>query len=359
MATKNIVPRATNEGNIGRADKKWIGGYFNNLIDLGKINFTDPTTLTIASGVVTITQSYNYIDTESSAASDDLNTISGGVTGDSLYICALNTARTVVLKHGTGNILTSDGLDISLDNTEKIVQLIFNGANWIVAGSAAGGAPGSSGYSGYSGLGLSGYSGYSGTNGSAGIPGSPGSSGYSGYSGAGTSGYSGYSGTRDIDVRPILFNLDTTDTGADYGTWTTVQTIDYSATVVGSAWGSFKMPLGWDVSKDINFDVVYNLNGLNNTKNISLTCAVWAFGENDKPNIASPTTTTTYVLSSGTAQNDMLHTLLEATSAFDIAAGSLTAGDTISIKFTRNATDAVNDTYTGTFQLISILAYQP
>ena len=192
MATKNIVPRATNEGNIGRADKKWIGGYFNNLIDLGKINFTDPTTLTIASGVVTITQSYNYIDTESSTASDDLNTISGGATGDSLYICALNTARTIVLKHGTGNILTSDGLDISLDSTEKIVQLIYNGANWIVAGSAAGGAPGSSGYSGYSGLGLSGYSGYSGISGYSGYSGQ---SGYSGYSGSGVSGYSGYSGS--------------------------------------------------------------------------------------------------------------------------------------------------------------------
>lgn len=353
MATKNIVPRANGEGNIGRSGKKWIGGYFNNLVDLGKINFTDPVILTIASGIVTITQSYNYIDTESSSASDDLDTISGGVTGDSIYICAANTSRTVILKHGVGNILTSDGLDINIDNTEKIIQLIFNGSNWIVAGSASGGAVGASGYSGYSGLGLSGYSG------AVGSSGSPGTSGYSGYSGAGTSGYSGFSGTRDIDVRPILFNLDTTDLGADYGTWTTVQTIDYSATVVGSAWGSFKMPIGWDVSKDINFDIVYNINGLDNTKTISLNCDVWAFGEGEKPNTASPTTTTTYVLNSGTAQNDMLHVLLESTSAFDIAAASLTAGDTISIKFWRNATDAVNDTYTGTFQLISILAYQP
>lgn len=104
------------------------------------LKLTDATELTIATGAVTVTQSYHSIDTESDAASDDLDTINGGVAGDVLYIFANNDARTVVVKNGTGNILTYDGNDISLDEDHKVIELLFNGTNWRVVGVVGGGS---------------------------------------------------------------------------------------------------------------------------------------------------------------------------------------------------------------------------
>jgi len=119
-----------------------------NLIDVDILNFNDATELTIAAGAITITQSYHKIDTEADAASSDLTTISGGTAGDVIYLCAENDARTVVLKHddtaGAGKILTSDGNDYSLDDDNKIVQLVYNSvdSHWRMVGAAgsAGGA---------------------------------------------------------------------------------------------------------------------------------------------------------------------------------------------------------------------------
>jgi hypothetical protein len=108
---------------------------------LDSIQFAAATELTIATGAVTITQSNHTIDTEGDAASDDLDTISGGATGDVLYLRAANDARTVVLKHGTGNIQLYGEADVELDEDHKTVQLLYNGTNWLqVGGSGAGGS---------------------------------------------------------------------------------------------------------------------------------------------------------------------------------------------------------------------------
>lgn len=112
----------------------------NDIADLGKLNFDDATELTIAGGAVTATQAYHTIDTESDDASDDLDTINGDVAGDVLYLRAADGARTVVLKHGTGNILISGDADYSLDDATKEVQLHSDGTNWHMVGSAGGGA---------------------------------------------------------------------------------------------------------------------------------------------------------------------------------------------------------------------------
>lgn len=81
--------------------------------------------LTIASGIVTFTKSYHRIDTESDAATDDLDTINVGADGRILFLRAENAARTVVLKDGTGN-LDLGGKDISLIDTEQVVALIYD-----------------------------------------------------------------------------------------------------------------------------------------------------------------------------------------------------------------------------------------
>jgi hypothetical protein len=102
------------------------------------VNFGSASSLTIATGTVTRGASSYYlsIDTEAAAASDDLDTInSGGASaGIAIMIKAANTARTVVIKHNTGNIQLNGGLDFSLDNTEKAVLLFWDGTNWIGIG---------------------------------------------------------------------------------------------------------------------------------------------------------------------------------------------------------------------------------
>lgn len=85
---------------------------------------------TIASGAITITDSFHTVDTEASAASDDLDTINGGNSGDILYLAAANDARTVVLKHGTGNIYLNGGTDVSLDTDDKTIKLFYHNSVW-------------------------------------------------------------------------------------------------------------------------------------------------------------------------------------------------------------------------------------
>ena len=88
--------------------------------------------LTIASGVITLIVNFSYfsVDTQAADASDDLDTINGGEEGDLVFIKATNAARTIVLKDGTGNILTNGGGDLSLDNSDDLAVLHFDGTNW-------------------------------------------------------------------------------------------------------------------------------------------------------------------------------------------------------------------------------------
>ena len=95
----------------------------------GFLNIGLTVELTIATGVVTASRSYHTIDTEADAASDDLETINGGKTGDLLMIRAASSSRTVVVKDGTGNLSLAG--DFSLDNgSDKIMLVNAGGTNW-------------------------------------------------------------------------------------------------------------------------------------------------------------------------------------------------------------------------------------
>lgn len=87
---------------------------------------------TLTSGSFSLIRGFSYysVDTESAASSDDLDTISNGNEGDLIFIKAANSSRTVVVKDGTGNILTNGSVDLSLDNTEDLVVAHFDGTNW-------------------------------------------------------------------------------------------------------------------------------------------------------------------------------------------------------------------------------------
>lgn len=100
------------------------GDQWGELIDSLEDNLA-PTTLNIASGVVTRTQRRHKVDTEIQAATDDLDTINGGVDGEEIILRAVSGARTVVVKTGTGNINMAS--DFSLDDATKSLHLWYNG----------------------------------------------------------------------------------------------------------------------------------------------------------------------------------------------------------------------------------------
>jgi hypothetical protein len=103
----------------------------------GTFNWAAASELTIAAGIVTVTQAIHTIDTESDDASDDLVTINGGTDGRLLAIRASHTDRTVVIK-STGNISTGSA-DITLDDTLKYVLFLYDNAlsKWVVVGGSA------------------------------------------------------------------------------------------------------------------------------------------------------------------------------------------------------------------------------
>lgn len=93
---------------------------------------TDPE-VTIASGAITATQEWHYVDTEANAATDDLTTINSDLpNGSELVLIYENGARTVVVKHnsGGGNIRLTGGTDVSLTGTTYFVRLFKSGGNW-------------------------------------------------------------------------------------------------------------------------------------------------------------------------------------------------------------------------------------
>ena len=86
--------------------------------------FKAATELTIATGAVTATQSQHTIDTESDASSDDLDTINGIAENELVMVRPANDARTVVLKHGTGNLECPGDSDVTLDDAHDVVFLL-------------------------------------------------------------------------------------------------------------------------------------------------------------------------------------------------------------------------------------------
>jgi len=88
---------------------------------------TTPSTVTIATGDISISANTHYVDTEGAASTDDLFTISGDVfAGQNLTLYAADSARTVVVKDST---LKLNG-DFSLDNAEDSITLHYDGTTW-------------------------------------------------------------------------------------------------------------------------------------------------------------------------------------------------------------------------------------
>ena len=100
-----------------------------NVTDLGMLNFDAATELTLSGGAVTAVQSVHTIDTEADAASDYLDTISGGTAGDVIFIRPAHTDRTVIVTDA-GNIILANDIDFTMDSSDHVMQLLFDGSNW-------------------------------------------------------------------------------------------------------------------------------------------------------------------------------------------------------------------------------------
>ncbi len=99
--------------------------------ELGLMRLKNVSTLTISSGVVSVTSSFHGIATEDGAASDNLATINATVVDTSgiLIIRAASGASTVVVKDNSGN-LDLNG-DFSMDDARDMMMLIsVDGVSW-------------------------------------------------------------------------------------------------------------------------------------------------------------------------------------------------------------------------------------
>jgi len=98
----------------------------------GLPTFKKGSEVTIASGVASISAGFHAIDTESDAASDDLDTINSATgyshaAGTLFAFHPANAGRTIVAKDGTGNLSIAG--DFAMDDQEDTLLLVSNGAN--------------------------------------------------------------------------------------------------------------------------------------------------------------------------------------------------------------------------------------
>ncbi len=92
------------------------------------------TELTISSGVIAPGLMYHTVDTESDAASDDLDTITAPTAFpvfNMLILRPADDARTIVVKHGIDNIVLSGGADITLDDVTDHLLLFYDVTQWV------------------------------------------------------------------------------------------------------------------------------------------------------------------------------------------------------------------------------------
>lgn len=111
---------------LGATTNPWGDFHCDGFVTLGPSS-----ELTIASGAIVPTGSYHTVDTESEAASDDLDTITAtnATDGAILVLRAISSSRTVTVKDGTGNILLAG--DMVLDNSADTLTLKYAGSNWV------------------------------------------------------------------------------------------------------------------------------------------------------------------------------------------------------------------------------------
>lgn len=101
----------------------------NQIFDAKFITVSTSTTLTIASGAVTCVKITHRIDTEASAATDDLDTIAGHSNEELLFFRAADSSRDVTFKHNIGLSLERMylGADFTFTTNVDTICLMYLG----------------------------------------------------------------------------------------------------------------------------------------------------------------------------------------------------------------------------------------
>lgn len=137
MTTNHHTPLATGAGatatglnavfgQLDSALSNLIGG----ALAVTQWNVGSATAVTISGGAITAVAANLAINTEAGASTDNLDTINGGADGLIIILSAADDTKTVVVKHGTGNISLASGDDLLLDDSNKTVMLIYRGSQW-------------------------------------------------------------------------------------------------------------------------------------------------------------------------------------------------------------------------------------
>lgn len=91
----------------------------------GRLNLDAGSALTISSNAVTVVRTRHSLT--ASGASDTLNTINGGTSGDILYLSG-TAGKTITVADGAGNIECNTNR--TLDGVNDWMTLIYDGSNW-------------------------------------------------------------------------------------------------------------------------------------------------------------------------------------------------------------------------------------
>ena len=91
-----------------------------------------PTTETISGGVLdlTFTETNNIVIAGEGAAADDLDTITGGVPGQEIYL--IYGSETITLKHATGNLTIAGAADFIFNSANDHARAVKVGSDWVV-----------------------------------------------------------------------------------------------------------------------------------------------------------------------------------------------------------------------------------
>ncbi len=94
--------------------------------------------LTIASGAITLTSSSHTVDTESDAATDNLDTVNMGVIADGGFfaLAPASASRVTTIRHGAGNYVSPTGANLRLDRP-TLFQKSADGASFTEISGAA------------------------------------------------------------------------------------------------------------------------------------------------------------------------------------------------------------------------------
>ena len=161
----------------------------------------------------------------------------------------------------------------------------------------------------------------------------------------------GGGGINEIEIKPDEFIMDENDTDVDAGTvFDIFDTADFAPDGTGAIWFNFNMPDGFSASSDVLLDIKYSLNGSDNSKSIVLDTDVWVVDETDTPTESSPDVSASdTITSSETNTGKMTSVTLTNGKIANALIGATTRR--FAVKLSR---DGISDTYSGTFQLMSV-----